>query len=339
MAATIASCTSSCRRAVGFHCECHCGGSQHGAARIEWAKALAAVSIGTSGGSTTDTVRTWRTAREEATRALTNRIGARRRRQAKRSDAARARTPHLPLTDTEIHVAEEFARTEILVLWLSADGDSLAQLEALAEEISSQGAAAIDELVAAAPDDGRRRKRIQDRLGDHFWCDLLAALVVVLEVPADLESRIRDDIAQATGHVAALVWAEIKRSREQSHGYTPGAQTPRPLRSTADERARLDDVILRSAVTAVVTRVLDALFTSLAVSPEEVRTRLQVLALIMCPDPAAHQLVWEHCWRPLFRSVLKQELLDELNQHLEDGEGLSRPHLWDGADSGPPHGA
>lgn len=225
------------------------------------------------------------------------------------------------------------------MLWLSADGDSLAQIEALAEEISSQGTAAIDDLVNAAPDGGRRRKRVQDRLGDHFWCDLLAALVVVLEAPADLESQIRDDIAQATGNVAALVWAEIKRSREQSHGYTPGAQTPRPLRSTADDRAHLDDVILRSAVTAVVNRVLDTLVTSSGVSTEDLRTRLQVLALIMCPDPAAHQLVWERCWRPLFRSILKQELLDELDQQLEDGEGLSRPHLWDGADAGPPHKA
>lgn len=110
----------------------------------------------------------------------------------------------------------------------------------------------------------------------------------------------------------------------------------------ADRRglvARLDDVILRSAVTAVVARVLDALVTSSGVSTEDLRTRLPVLALIMCPDPAAHQLVWERCWRPLFRSIRKQKLLDELDQQLEDGEGLSRPHLWEDADAGPPHRA
>lgn len=332
-------CTSWCRRATGFHCECHCGGSQHGAARIEWAKALAAEGDATSEDSTSAVVRIWRTAADEAKRALSNVTDARRRRQSGRSVAAKETTPLLPLTDAEIHAAEEFARTGILVIWLSLDGDSLEQLDGLAEEISSWGATAIEELVSEAPGERRRRKQVQDRLGDHFWCDLLAALVVVLNAPTDLESRIRDDVAQATGHVAGLVWAEVKRSRERSHGYSPRARKPRPLRSTADERAGLDDVILRSTVTAVVKHALKTLIISSGASAEDVRTRLQVLALIMCPDPVAHKLVWENCWRPLFRSTLKEGLLDALDQQLESGEGLDRPHLWDGPDSVPPRSA
>ena len=148
-----------------------------------------------------------------------------------------------------------------------------------------------------------------------------------------VQDKIKSRASDAAGHLALLAWRRVQISRSSSHGYGPRSRVERDLRAEADKYAGLDDAVLEGAVAGVVKLVLDGLMSGPNAAIDELLTKLRVLTLIMCPDPAVHELVWTHCWLPLVQVFLKEKLVDELHQLVEGG--LGQPLTWDGADVHP----
>jgi len=322
---------SSCSSAVEHTpCYCACGGSQHGLRRVAWADAGAKHRTGDRSTEVAKLVDEWRAARASARRWVSALNQAQRDRRKKVRPRTLKSRPRKGLQNGQAHGSAEFVRTEWLVRWLIHHDTERARIEALATKLSTLGTATLDAAVASSSDQKAARRRFQQRLGDHFWCDSLAGIVVGLQEIKDLEGKLAADLANVTAELAGIAWREVKASRVSSHGWGPTSQHKGSARSSQDHGAGLDDAFLMLVVKAVVERLVASLLTWPTIGLDEVLLKLRVLTLLMCPDPAGHELVWINCWRPLIQMVLQDKIatdLKRLDQFVEGG--LDQPHTWD----------
>lgn len=322
-------CRESCETATRDICTCTCGGASHGIGRIRWAAARAEADAGRESPSISRNVEKWKAAKKKVKGRLSTLVAKRRAKRANRaagSAGGKTKVPLGPILHGETIETAEYARTVVLVKWLSINHDERMQIEWLADEISKLGATTLDEL-AGSDDDARCR--IRKRLADHFWCDCLAAIVASLDEVRALQEKIRSGAGDTAGKTAALAWRKVQDSRSSSHGKLPRSRSGRVVRSKSDEQAGLDEAILERAVAGVVKLAFDGLTAGSGTGIETLVIKLRILALIMCPNPVRHELVWRHCWLPLVKLFLKKKLVYEMHQ-LVDG-GLDQEHTWDRA--------
>lgn len=325
-------CRESCETATRDICTCTCGGASHGIGRIRWAAARAEADAGRESPSILHQVGKWKAAKKRVKGRLSTLVRKRRAKRVKLaagSAGGKTNVPLGPILHGETIETAEYARTVVLVKWLSINHDERRQIEWLADEISKLGIATLDELAGS---DDNARRRIRKRLADHFWCDCLAAIVATLEEVQATQKKIRSGAADTAGKTAALAWRKVQDSRSSSHGKLPRSRSGRAVRSKSDEQAGLDEAILERAVAGVVKLVLDGLTAGSDTGIETLVFKVRVLALIMCPNPVRHELVWKHCWLPLVKLFMKKKLVYEMHQ-LVDG-GLDQEHTWDRAGPG-----
>lgn len=278
----MASCSgSSCRHAVGTGCACECGGGNHGAkARIEWAMALAAPTP-TSHQS------------EEADQA--------RRAQAKARCQVRDTQQTLPKSARKPRRADatrffEATRTVDIVDWLADHPSEAEQLNWLADQVGK----VCGDALKASP--GKHQ-----RLADHFWCDVVAALVHVLDEAVTSVDALPAAIARVTvPEIGNRTWHHVRTSRETSHGNAPTADTKsrsfnRDTRAERDTAADLAEAVLEKAVEDLVSLILDGAIAGVHLTFDELILKLRLLAVLLCPDPYAHAAVWNHCVVPLLK--------------------------------------
>lgn len=321
------SCSSASKHAP---CHCGCGGSGHGVRRIAWAAAYAKQDGGDASTTVTTRVREWVAARFNAETEIEKLTRTQSERRRNVSERTLKRTPRLPLQDGQAQASAEYLRTVSLVLWMAQHDTEREQIDALAAEISSFGTHALDTLAERSSSDRKRaRARLKNRLGDHFWCDCLAGLTVALQEVQGLRDKLANSFAETCAELAAIAWREVKASRAASHGGGPTSTVDGPSRSHGDHAAGLGDAVLESLVKMFVKRVVVSL-VSWDPGLGGALQKLRVLSLLLCPDPAGHELVWENCWRPLLKMLLQEGLtqeLDELAQFIDGG--LDQPHTWD----------
>lgn len=321
---------ASCQSAIAHTpCECGCGGSRHGLRRIAWADAGARHRIGVRTEDVTTLVDEWNDARRAAREVVLDLIQAQRDRRAKVSARTLASTPLRKLQNQQVHGSAEYVRTEWLVQWLIDNRTERARVEALATSLSEVGTKVLDKAVSAGGGAKADRRRIQRRLGDHFWCDVLAALVVALQEVHGLKDKLTESLEDASAELAAHVWRTVQGSRATSHGWGPTSGKDGPTREEADRRSGLDEAFLRIAVKYAVRRLVQAIPWT-TVGLDQVLLDLRILTILVCPDPAGHELVWTNCWLPLIRMALQDEITEDLKQ-LDQwiGGGLDQPHVWD----------
>lgn len=321
---------SSCQSATTHTpCECKCGGSRHGLHRIAWAAAGAKYRAGVRTDRVASLVDEWTAAREAAVRVVRKLTQAQRDRRANVSADTLEHEPMKRLQNGQVHGSAEFLRTEVLVGWLVEDHSTRARIEALANELSTLGADVLDRAVGGSRDEAAARRRIQRRLGDHFWCDMLAALVVALQEIQDVKDALVQSVADASADLVTVVWREVQASRRASHGWGPTSGKEGPTRSEADGTAGVSEAFLE-AVTRHAVRRLVRLMPWPDLGLDQAVFELRVLTLMICPDPAGHELVWTNCWLPLVERFLQEEIAEELRQLDQFVKGgLAQQHTWD----------
>ncbi|CCH73532.1 hypothetical protein BN11_290010 [Nostocoides australiense Ben110] len=321
---------ASCQSAVAHTpCECGCGGSRHGLRRIAWADAGARHRIGVRTAEVTTLVGEWDDARRAARKVVLNLTQTQRDRRAKVSPRTIASTPLKKLQNRQTHGSAEYVRTEWLVQWLVDNSSERVRIERLAARLSEVGAVVLDKAVRDSGGTKAARQRVQRRLGDHFWCDVLAALVVALQEVDGLKDKLAESLEDVSSELATHVWRALKISRATSHGWGPTSRKGGLARAEADRRAGLVEAFIRTAVTYAVRRLVQAIPWT-TVGLDQVLLDLRILTILVCPDPAGHELVWTNCWLPLIRMALQDEITEDLKQ-LDQwiGGGLDQPHVWD----------
>ena len=234
----------------------------------------------------------WATSNEVPT-AQTNALTAAKRQEktlsAKRSNARRAD-------------AEKFfdaVRTVDLVNWLLEDADRRGEAEWIATQVANVCDTALTEHPEA-----------RARLADHFWCDVLASLVVVLDSTKDLTTQLADDTANTIRDIGERTWTEVRASRETAHGNNPTVRKASKgyhsdTRAQRDDAAQLPPEFLGEVAKKLAEGVARGAADGVCLKLELITLKLRVLAVFLCPDPYAHARVWNHCARPLIDEEIK----------------------------------
>lgn len=277
----------SCQTAAGRDCRCACGMANHGAkGRLGWAAALDTDPDG------------------ETAQAAIRRQGIARGGQEGRIKTLR-QSPVRP-TGFTLHDSTpvtEYARTVDAVNWLVAEKAEREQSIDLVTGLGRITDWALDELVG---DRGRASKR----LADHFWCDVVAAMVVVIEKLGKI-SRAAEQIEHTS--LARDVWSVVEQSRGESKSFQSKNPVFRPRRTRTQLDQLADGVspdVLEAAAGQLVGVALNVLHAASGLGPA--CRKLQLLAVLLCPDPARHKLVWDHCMRPMLRVPIASGLQQEI---------------------------
>lgn len=204
-----------------------------------------------------------------------------------------------------------------IVDWLVEHPDALDLIEKLAEQVG----AACDELFAKSPGP---RDQLRYRLGDHFWCDVIAALVAAIDevfkeldkIPEVVSKEVMKSLVVATSQ-------KVLSERRRSTDATPASRTTkrkRLPRREQDREAGLTDTVVRMAVENLVRRLLAVIIESGHTLLDPTLLKLRVLGILLCPDCFAHRAVWDHCVLPLINGCVIMKTKEQLQEvaHLFD---------------------
>ena len=266
---------SSCQHAVSPGCECGCGGGNHGAlARLAWAAALT-VPAPQRTPAQSKQVGTATTQR--------NRASTKVKKQEKTHRSSR-KTPRRG----DATAFFDSSRSVDIVDWLVANPSEREKIEWMARQVGDTCEQVLKQHPGTHP-----------RLADHFWCDVLAALVQVLTEVLDEIDKVPSRVSQFTVDLlGARTWEAVHAQRVGSKGNAPCQQkkTRKTVsRADNDVAAGLHDAILEKAVKDLVTALMTGVTEATHGALDPIILRLRILAILFCPDPYAHKAVWDYC--------------------------------------------
>ena len=311
--------SKSCEYASERSCRCGCGGSNHGVGgRIEWAEILSAMptkSIDSLENEQIDSLKdeqkdSLATARTRWNEAKTQ-VEKQQKDYEKSPDRYRDK---LPRSD-DARWFFEYVRSVDIVVWLASHTTEREQVKWIAGEVGDVCVGVLDKFKKDDP----QRKKISCRLGDHFWCDALAALAHAIdEVIKEIDS-ISEYISE---YIADSAWKILKQERSSSTGYRPKSEAKKrgvaETRLEKDKEAGLKEVdledITKKLFKEIINKTLKESTTPIKEKLSELQRCVRTLALLMCPDPYAHRAVWEYCLLP----VLKEGIVIQVDKYLEN---------------------
>lgn len=184
----------------------------------------------------------------------------------------------------------------------SADQDQLVTVEQLtvfARELTLAGESWPD-IVSELSGDPAEAREISWQLAQHVWCDILVALVRVVENYQEVLSRIPDRAKD-----------EVKRMVLDT------------------DRQRVRDLVTAKVVDVVVDRVWKVFFAMVAgnvpvlgvLNSKELLRSLRILAVFICPAPEKHPEVLTDALRPLAgdaERILSEETKTRLGELFKD---------------------
>lgn len=137
-------------------------------------------------------------------------------------------------------------------------------------------------------DVGPLRPGTRQAMADHFWCELLVQLVVVIEESNRLLSSVPDKVAK-----------EIVKSR-RANGLT-----------------KIQRKVVAASARQVWKRLSGALGLTAISDAKALLPVLRILAVLMCKSPSRHTAVITHCVDPL-KNILFHETKKRLRQVFGD---------------------
>jgi hypothetical protein len=300
---------SSCQHAQHPGCKCACAHANHGTARLWWAYAKSSSISLPSFGQVSHTERNnyRKQAEDRANR-------AQELWEKKVVDRLRvASNGHLPMfTNTAGRAGPRKLSDTDIIDWLADRPDVLDEAKFIADQL---GDVADEALKLLGPGDKF------SRLADHFWCDIVASLVVALEQIKSTSERLTHD---AVDWLVDRAWEWLQRSRKSDCANTPNGKlvsgTPR---SEKDAVAGVSEEIQKKLLKAFLKRLADGLLKGKIVIVDGIVLKLRIVAIVICPDILVHKLVWDHCFIPLFRLFIDDELKDNIRNFLPQINDLS----------------
>ncbi|GAB2734227.1 hypothetical protein GCM10027174_03750 [Salinifilum aidingensis] len=148
----------------------------------------------------------------------------------------------------------------------------------------------LDEVERTA---GPLRPETRRAMADHFWCEMLVQLVVVIEE----SNRLLDSVPEAAAE-------KITKSRR------------------AHKLPEVDKKVITAAVRQLWKRLTDALGLTAVSEAKALLPALRVLALLTCKSPPRHPEVLRRCADPL-----RTLLLHETKERLKRAFGEEVPHI------------
>lgn len=195
-----------------------------------------------------------------------------------------------------VRIIQEYVRTVEIVTWLINNPSELQQIKKLYNMFQN----AVTNAIKGLP------KKQLERLSDHFWCDFFASLVYLIDQGQITVSQIQSQISNT---LINTVFNCIKNIRGSSYGNALATKPGNRIQDTRKKRDSLEG-LTNSLLKKIVTNALAASFKcySPPLNINSIKMQFQILALLLCPDPESHKLVWNQCFAPLFATNFTQSL-------------------------------
>jgi len=193
---------------------------------------------------------------------------------------------------------ERFLTVDVTV-WLVQHSEQRRMIGCLADLVQSECESFMVSL------DETQRKKLA---ASHIWCDIIASVVAFTDEFELTVDAVQRDMSDQVGRFIGNVWYGFRKSRQTSTGSRPGQAERSTTWEAEDRKNGLVDTLLSKTVSALVLKILKAYTAQPKALLDAAKTHLQVLALMLCPDPAAHPLVWDQCLVPLLGGVVGDEL-------------------------------
>ncbi|WP_321780828.1 hypothetical protein [Schaalia cardiffensis] len=200
----------------------------------------------------------------------------------------------------------ESSRSFDIVDWLRDNPSEREEIQRMAQQVGNT----CEQVLQQYPGS-------HSRLADHFWCDVLAALVRVLTELVDEIEKPPSSVSpwSPVDLLKGRTWKAVYVQRAESKGNAPCQQkkTQKTVsRADNDVAAGLlyDGTVLEQAIKELVM----ALMPGVTGATDPIILRLRVLAILFCPDPYAHKAVWDYCVVPLLKQgivILSQNYLQQ----------------------------
>lgn len=214
--------------------------------------------------------------------------------------------------------AFEYARTVNMVDWLVRHPTERAQLQEVVTLFVDTSVAFLGNTSTP------QRGRLTDQLLDHFWCDLLASVAWAIEEIQDLEAIAKDRLAGFIAEKATTYLKQARASAVTSHSVATAAQDS-VSKTGPDSKADLDfeSAAIQGCITGVVKLALDGATKGVDDYLETMLLQLRIAGVMVCPDVTEHDLVWDHCWLPLWKAAFFDATLENFRNLVGD---LAAPH-------------
>lgn len=297
---------ANCEKATGETCRCsHCAGTQHG-----WVGAFHLIRSGTPEtlhNFERDADQRWREECRKQDSKSQKQPTATRAHQKSAVDSARAnlirhfheqlprnRGPHLSDTSTRGESREPAPqpmaerpssptdRTEVPEHDPASTDRTLTTAATEAEQIEALGHLLGQVLNDVEKDIGPLRPGTRQALADHFWCELLVQLVLVIEKSNQLLDSVPETVTKG-----------IIESRRENR------------------RTEIQRKIVSACVKQAWKRLAGAFGLTVLSDAKALLPVLRALAVLMCKSPPQHRAVVRHCLDPL-KSLLLQETKKQL---------------------------
>lgn len=170
----------------------------------------------------------------------------------------------------------------------AATDRALAVAESEVEQVEALGHLLGQTLNEVEKDIGPLGPKTRQAMADHFWCELLVQLVVVIEE----SNRLLDSVP---GKVAE----QITKSRRESG------------------LAKIEHQVITACAKQVWKRLTSALGLTVISDAKVLLPALRTLAVLMCKSPPRHPAVIEHCVDPL-KALLIQETKKRLRRVFDE---------------------
>lgn len=212
--------------------------------------------------------------------------------------------PHLQPSRLTIGTAKNIGAT---TTWLLA-GNDISSPQSLEMSLATEMIDALWDAFFSASNWAPQRRPCGavKRMLHHFVCGIIAELAKILRESSDILHQLEDAAAETTAATIAELVISSRETEydsafyEKSCGKLKSRHTQDQRKSPQTHAPLLTDAEAKRLTIAILEPVFKKIITAYIELPsDQVLEATRLMAIIICPAPDEHELVWEECWHPL----------------------------------------
>lgn len=290
-------CNSGCAHAQNPECKCKCGGQYHG-------RGNAIATCVYLSATHSDNAK----AKKDAEQRIHSGIETSTKRYA---DKRKELSPNDPASIDLAFLA--IKGIGLTTSWLLKNPDPDAEqilMMRLALELDNKLWETFKKLRPKVPETAIHRMRMH-----HILCAMIAEVAHYLRKTKEGLEELKENAAKMTATTIARLAVE-----DSHNAHKQG-------RNTADQKknTKKEERIITNVLTPLLRKIIEDIPDTTPLDQMLGATR--ILAIILCPAPENHKLVWEECWHPLSDDVL-HSIFDETIKDAMD-QGIDMQSLMD----------
>lgn len=149
----------------------------------------------------------------------------------------------------------------------------------------------------------------------HMLCEIAAAVVSVSQDIQNGVLKLTGKVSQQWDQLIDAIIDAVIAARANRRGNPCKSQNPKKTTVGSDPKTSISQNILKASVKKLTRALLKNLMNSMPAMQllQQLEKSFQILAIILCPWPQAHKIVWNLCVVPLSTDAIKQQIIGSIS--------------------------